>query len=39
MLRGKPSPVEIKGIKGKEDAIAAVEKSILLYQEKYSSKA
>lgn len=37
LLKGKPSPVEIKGIHGKADAIAAVEKSIRLYQEKYGT--
>lgn len=35
-LKGKPSPVEIKGIKGRADAIAAVEKSVKLYKEKYA---
>ncbi len=35
-LKGKPSPVEIKGIYGKAEALAAVEKSIALYDEKFS---
>ena len=35
LLKGKPAPVEIKGIKGKDDAIAAVKKSIELYREKF----
>lgn len=34
-LKGKPAPVEIKGIKGKSEAIAAIEKSIALYKEKF----
>lgn len=37
-LKGKPAPVEIKGIGGKDEAIKAVEKSIALYQEKFGSK-
>ena len=37
-LKGKPAPVEIKGIKGKEDAFAAVIKSIELYQKKFGTK-
>ncbi|HEV8677249.1 MAG TPA: inorganic diphosphatase [Candidatus Paceibacterota bacterium] len=36
MLKGKPAPVEIKGIKGKADAIEAIKKSIALYGEKFS---
>lgn len=36
-LKGKPAPVEIRGIKGKADAIAAVIKSVELYKEKYGS--
>jgi inorganic pyrophosphatase len=35
-LKGKENIVEIKGIKGRTDALAAVEKSIKLYQEKFS---
>ncbi len=34
-LKGKPSPVEIKGIKGRAEAMEAVKKSIELYKEKY----
>jgi inorganic pyrophosphatase len=34
-LKGKPAPVEIKGIKGKAEAIAAVEKSVELYKQKF----
>jgi len=34
-LKGKPAPVEIKGIKGKSEAIKAVERSIKLYQKKF----
>jgi inorganic pyrophosphatase len=34
-LKGKPAPVEIKGIKGKDEAIAAVKKSVELYAEKF----
>jgi len=37
-LKGKPSPVEIKGVMGKAEAIAAVEKSIALYTEKFGKK-
>ncbi|HET8581347.1 MAG TPA: inorganic diphosphatase [Candidatus Paceibacterota bacterium] len=35
VLKGKPAPVEIKGIKGKDSALAAVKKSIELYREKF----
>lgn len=35
-LKGKPSPVEIKGIKGRAEAMEAVEKSIELYKAKFS---
>lgn len=35
-LKGKPAVVEIKGFKGKESAIEAIEKSIQLYQQKFS---
>lgn len=34
-LKGKPAVVDIKGFKGKDDAIAAVEKSVKLYKEKF----
>lgn len=37
-LKGKPAPVEIRGIKGKDEAFAAVTKSIELYQKKFGSK-
>ena len=38
-LKGKPAPVEIKGIKGKADAIAAINRSIELYKEKFGNAA
>lgn len=34
-LKGKPSPVEIKGIYGKAEALAAVKKSVELYAKKF----
>ncbi len=34
-LKGKPAVVDIKGFKGKADAIAAIEKSAKLYKEKF----
>ncbi len=34
-LKGKPSPVEIKGIMGKKEALEAVKKSVKLYNEKF----
>lgn len=34
-LKGKPAVVDIKGFKGKNDAIAAVEKAVTLYKEKF----
>ncbi|OGG58504.1 inorganic pyrophosphatase [Candidatus Kaiserbacteria bacterium RIFCSPHIGHO2_01_FULL_56_24] len=34
-LKGKPAVVEIKGIKGKSEAIEAVKKSVKLYKEKF----
>jgi inorganic pyrophosphatase len=34
-LKGKPAPVEIKGIKGRAEAIEAIKKSITLYQGKF----
>ena len=37
-LKGKPAPVEIKGIKGKADAMEAVKKSVELYKEKFGNK-
>ena len=33
-LKGKPAPVEIRGIYGKKEAKEAVERSVLLYKEK-----
>lgn len=36
-LKGKPAPVEIKGIKGRDEAIAAVKKSVELYKEEFGS--
>jgi inorganic pyrophosphatase len=36
-LKGKPAPVEIKGIQGKAAAIEAINKSIALYKEKFSA--
>ncbi len=35
-LKGKPAPVEIKSIMGKADAIAAINKSIALYKQKFA---
>ncbi len=35
-LKGKPAPVEIKGIHGKAEALEAVKKSIDLYKAKFS---
>jgi inorganic pyrophosphatase len=35
-LKGKPSPVEIRGIAGKQEALAAVRKGIDLYKQKFS---
>lgn len=35
-LKGKPAPVEIKGIKGKAEAIEAVKKSVELYKQEFS---
>jgi inorganic pyrophosphatase len=37
-LKGKGDVVEVKGYKGKQDAIAAVRRSIELYAEKYGQK-
>lgn len=36
-LKGKPTEVKIHGYKGKKEAIAAVEKSIELYQKKFKA--
>jgi len=36
MLKGKPVSVEIKGFKGKEEARKAIERSVILYKEKFS---
>ena len=36
-LKGKPAPVETHGYKGKEEAIKIVNKSVLLYQEKFGT--
>ncbi|MCX6819972.1 MAG: inorganic diphosphatase [Candidatus Adlerbacteria bacterium] len=36
LLKGKPAPVEIKGIKGKAEAMEAVTRSVQLYKEKFS---
>lgn len=35
-LKGKPAPVEIRGIMGKKEAEEAVQKSIELYKEKFN---
>ena len=35
-LKGKPAPVEVTGIKGRDVAIEAVKKSVELYNEKFS---
>lgn len=35
-LKGKPAPVEIRGIAGKAEALAAVAKSVDLYRQKFS---
>lgn len=34
-LKGKPAPVEIRGVLGRAEAIAAVEKSVKLYKEQF----
>lgn len=34
-LKGKPSPVEIKGIMGKKEALEAVKKSVELYKKEF----
>ena len=36
VLKGKPSPVEIKGIKGRAEALEAVKKSVELYKKEFS---
>ncbi len=38
MLKGKPVSVEIKGIKGKAEALEAIRKSIEMYQQKFPKK-
>jgi len=38
MLKGEPVEVKIAAIKGKKEAIEAVEKSVKLYQEKFGDK-
>jgi inorganic pyrophosphatase len=35
VLKGKPAPVVIEGVKGKKEAIEAVKKSIELYEKKF----
>lgn len=35
LLKGKPVQVEVKGFKSKKEALAAVEKSVKLYKEKF----
>lgn len=35
-LKGKPAPVEIKGIKGKKEALEAVKKSVDLYKKEFN---
>jgi inorganic pyrophosphatase len=35
-LKGKPAPVEIKSIKGKNEALEAVKKSVELYKQKFA---
>ncbi len=35
-LKGKPAPVETRGYKGREEAIAIVEKSVVLYNKKFA---
>ena len=37
LLKGKSSPVEIQGIKGKAEALEAVKKSVELYKAKFSA--
>ena len=36
LLKGKPAPVEIKGIKGKDAAVAAFNESLALYKQKFA---
>ncbi len=36
-LKGKPAPVEIRGIVGKKEAVAAIAKSIELYKQKFGN--
>lgn len=35
-LKGKPAPVEINGVMGKQEAIEAVKKSVALYRKKFA---
>ena len=37
LLKGKPAPVEINGIKGKAEALEAIKKSVELYKAKFST--
>ncbi len=37
-LKGKPAPVEIRGVMGKKEACEAVVKSVQLYAEKFGTK-
>ncbi len=37
-LKGKPAPVEIRGIEGKDKALAAIERSMKLYKDKFGKK-
>ncbi len=39
LLKGKPSPVEIRGIRDKKDALAAIERSIDLYKQKFPDRS
>lgn len=36
-LKGKPAPVEIKGVYGKDKALEAVKRSVEIYNEKFST--
>jgi inorganic pyrophosphatase len=38
-LKGKPAPVEVRGMLGRKDALAAVEKAVALYKEKFDAAA
>jgi len=37
-LKGKPAPVETRGYKGRDEAMKIVEKSVEIYNEKFSGK-